>query len=626
MLWDFDVTRNPKHRAKPALSQWMRRYGFVWRLIGCFSLIFASAVVVALGNCGRFIWFANGIGLSYLLLAPRWRWKYYLGAFIAGIFVARILVYPYSVSVGLVHAFFNSGEVLLGAFALRKRSAVLPRFTQQRYLFRFTSRAVLAAPIVTAILYAAARWPLTGTYPWSFVLNWFSTDALGITVTTPACVSIFQSHLPLSSQHDRHWILLIVLIPVTIAAFCQSHLPVLFMIYPLVGLILFRYGLGWAAVSTLFVAAVGGACTIRGLGPFAIASPAISRSPTVLLQLYIASGMFLVFSAGSVMEALRETERRLRETVYLHDLVTESSRDVIILADFKGRRSYVSAAASTLGGWNRDELLGMSSLDLVHPDDHLKALSIVHHIRKGSDGGLLECRVKNKSGQYVWVESNLRPVRDPNTGAPIGILNMVRDISRRKLAEDDLKQANAALEALAITDPLTHLSNRRHFDRRLADEWRRCTRQGMPLSLLILDADWFKSYNDTYGHPQGDLCLKQIAESALEVVTRPGDLVARIGGEEFAIILPNTTSEGAMQVAGFVCESLRRRQLPHNANPVGHVTISVGCATTHPAKGQQASALIQRADKALYAAKHAGRNQVCSANDLPLDQHTRLAV
>jgi diguanylate cyclase (GGDEF)-like protein len=151
-------------------------------------------------------------------------------------------------------------------------------------------------------------------------------------------------------------------------------------------------------------------------------------------------------------------------------------------------------------------------------------------------------------------------------------------------------------------------------------------RHGTPLSLLIFDADWFKSYNDTYGHPQGDHCLKQIAESAREVVTRPGDLVARIGGEEFAVILPNTTNEGALQLAGFICESLRRRHLIHNTNPAGCVTVSVGCATIRPAKGQHPGALIQRADEALYAAKRAGRNQVCSASQLSLDHHARQAV
>jgi diguanylate cyclase (GGDEF)-like protein len=147
-------------------------------------------------------------------------------------------------------------------------------------------------------------------------------------------------------------------------------------------------------------------------------------------------------------------------------------------------------------------------------------------------------------------------------------------------------------------------------------------REAIPLSLLILDADWFKSYNDTYGHPRGDSCLKQIAESALDVVTRPGDLVARIGGEEFAIILPNTPNQGATQVAELICASLRRRKLPHSTNPTGYVSISIGCATIIPNMGQHAGTLMQLVDEAHYAAKRAGRNQVCNANQFALAQET----
>ena len=101
----------------------------------------------------------------------------------------------------------------------------------------------------------------------------------------------------------------------------------------------------------------------------------------------------------------------------------------------------------------------------------------------------------------------------------------------------------------SLTDALTHVANRRKYDQCLSSEWRRCMRDKLPLSLLLLDVDWFKSYNDTYGHPHGDSCLKQIAEAAQDVVSRPCDLVARIGGEEFAVILPNTSAAGAVEVA-----------------------------------------------------------------------------
>jgi diguanylate cyclase (GGDEF)-like protein len=255
----------------------------------------------------------------------------------------------------------------------------------------------------------------------------------------------------------------------------------------------------------------------------------------------------------------------------------------------------------------------MTSLSLVHPDDRLNAENMVHDLRSGGNGGLLECRVRNKDGDFVWVEANLRPVRDPATGAAVGILNMVRDIAKRKKIELELKEANAALEAMSLSDALTHVANRRRYDQCLSDEWRRAMREKSPLSLLLLDVDWFKSFNDTYGHPCGDACLKQIAEAAQDVVFRPSDLVARIGGEEFAVILPNTPEAGALEVAEQICSAVRHRRLPHNTNPLGWVTISIGCSTLVPTDSLSASTLMRLADKALYTAKHGGRNQVCSA-------------
>ena len=188
----------------------------------------------------------------------------------------------------------------------------------------------------------------------------------------------------------------------------------------------------------------------------------------------------------------------------------------------------------------------------------------------------------------------------------------MREITERKLAEQQLADAYSTLETLAVTDALTGLANRRSFDQCLATEWRRATRDRKPLSLLLIDVDLFKTYNDTYGHLRGDSCLKQIAEAAQDVVSRPGDLVARFGGEEFAAILPNTGKSGALQIAHDICAVMRNRQLPHSSNPLGIVTVSVGCATLTPQLGERTACLIDRADKALYQAKRTGRNRACS--------------
>jgi len=326
----------------------------------------------------------------------------------------------------------------------------------------------------------------------------------------------------------------------------------------------------------------------------------------------------MLYSVSIVIEDLRSTERRLQETASLHKLVTENSRDVIIISDFDGHRRFVSAAGAKWGGWTREELLKLHSIEMVHPDDRPQMEATLADLRDGMEDALVECRVLIHNGSYVWVEATLRTIRDPITDVPTGILSNLREITQRKLAEQQLAEAYHAVEELAITDALTGLANRRRFDQYLTTEWRRGMRERTPLSIVLIDADLFKSYNDTYGHLRGDNCLKQIAEAIQDVVSRPGDLVARFGGEEFAVVLPNTPAPGAFQMAQEICEAMRSRQLPHSGNPHGVVTISAGCATLVPQLGQHAPSLVDCADNALYQAKDRGRNRAiaCSAAEV----------
>jgi diguanylate cyclase (GGDEF)-like protein len=199
------------------------------------------------------------------------------------------------------------------------------------------------------------------------------------------------------------------------------------------------------------------------------------------------------------------------------------------------------------------------------------------------------------------------------TRVSTGVLQMVRDIGERKRAETQLEAAYHAVEALAVEDALTGLANRRRFDEMLAREWRRGSRDRGPLSLLLLDVDHFKAYNDTYGHVQGDSCLRLIAEVAMDTVMRTGDLVARYGGEEFAIVLPSTHADAAFRIAHQISAALRSRCVPHETTPARIVTISIGCATLIPNLDQSEQTLVELADKALYSAKNAGRNRICMA-------------
>ncbi|MBW4492058.1 MAG: PleD family two-component system response regulator [Oscillatoria princeps RMCB-10] len=191
---------------------------------------------------------------------------------------------------------------------------------------------------------------------------------------------------------------------------------------------------------------------------------------------------------------------------------------------------------------------------------------------------------------------------------------LLQEIESRRSAEAALQKANEKLLHFARSDNLTEIANRRHFDEYLLLEWRRADREQLPLSLILCDIDYFKAYNDTYGHPAGDACLKRVARAISQGVSRPQDLVARYGGEEFAAILPNTSFQEAVRVASAIHFQVQQLKIPHALSPVSNwITLSQGISTTVPSHQESPETLIASADKALYEAKQGGRNQYCAS-------------
>jgi len=194
---------------------------------------------------------------------------------------------------------------------------------------------------------------------------------------------------------------------------------------------------------------------------------------------------------------------------------------------------------------------------------------------------------------------------------------VLRDRLQEQLrrAKNELEAKNESLQAMALSDGLTGLPNRRHFDQRLEQEFRRAMRDGASLALIMFDVDYFKRYNDLHGHVQGDACLQAVAAAIATSLRRPADLAARFGGEEFAILLPDTDRDGAIAVAEAARHALSERALPHGDSSFPLVTLSAGVAFMRPARGQAARLLVEAADHGLYEAKDQGRNRVVASGD-----------
>jgi diguanylate cyclase (GGDEF)-like protein/PAS domain S-box-containing protein len=317
----------------------------------------------------------------------------------------------------------------------------------------------------------------------------------------------------------------------------------------------------------------------------------------------------------SHLERVR-TENALRESESRFRLIAENGSDVVSLHDLDGRVVYISPSVERVLGFLPEEMPRMPPLATVHPQDVERLQRHFSQLLRGEPVSSIQVRMMHKTGRHLWVEMMWRAVLD-ESGQVAQLQVSSRDITdskqyerrleeaQRKLRQqqDMLQEANGKLSELAALDGLTQLRNRRAFEERLEDETRRWRRHGSDVSLVLLDIDHFKSFNDTYGHPKGDEVLRAVGR-ILRRSLRASDFPARYGGEEFVVILPNTDKAGSLVVA----EQLRRAiaEATWEDRPI---TASVGVATMGEGVGT-AEELVDFADRALYRSKQAGRNCV----------------
>jgi len=305
-------------------------------------------------------------------------------------------------------------------------------------------------------------------------------------------------------------------------------------------------------------------------------------------------------------ERFRALDTQLTATDF--KTLAENSADVILRVGPDMKANYVSPSARQVLGFEPEELLGRHPQEMFLQEDLPIIESAAATLYSGGAPTVAPvARVRCKDGTIKWCESRARMV---GTNAEGGgdVVVALRDVTERKELEN-------RLAALAMTDGLTSLANRRAFDEAIVREWRATQRTGLPTSLMLLDVDHFKAFNDYYGHQVGDDCLRTVAVTVVNHVRRPRDFVARYGGEEIAVILPETDAAGALMVAESVRQAVEDLAIPHRGNPEGSgvVTVSIGVTTAVSSLGgtiEMPEGLLLTADSALYKAKHHGRNRI----------------
>lgn len=290
----------------------------------------------------------------------------------------------------------------------------------------------------------------------------------------------------------------------------------------------------------------------------------------------------------------------------------ESTKAIPWKIDWASKRfTYIGPQIEELLGWKPESWMTVEDWAArMHQDDRDNVVNFcVAQSQAGVDHEA-DYRALTKDNGYVWLRDVVHVVRNEE-GGPEALVGFMFDISERKKTEEKLLALQKELEALSFKDGLTNIANRRRFNVSLELEWESARSNGQPLSVLMFDIDFFKQYNDLYGHIKGDRCLTDIAQTLSLALDGPRDLVARFGGEEFVVLLPQADATVALKVAQR-CERLIKKQaITHPQSPhEQRLTVSIGVGTVVPGAGMSPSDFMEAVDRQLYAAKKNGRNRI----------------
>jgi diguanylate cyclase (GGDEF)-like protein/PAS domain S-box-containing protein len=303
----------------------------------------------------------------------------------------------------------------------------------------------------------------------------------------------------------------------------------------------------------------------------------------------------------------------MRDDSTVYKTLLESTKAIPWKIDWATMQfAYIGPQIEQLLGWTPDSWVSANDwAERMHPEDREWVVNFCVSQSKSGIDHEADYRALTKDGHYVWIRDVVHVVRNAE-GEVDSLIGFMFDISERKKTEEQLVILQKELEDMSYKDGLTGVANRRMFDSILELEWANARRNGQPLSVIMIDIDHFKEFNDHYGHIQGDDCLIRVAQVLGSAATRARDFLARYGGEEFVLVLPEADADAVAKIAERCRQAIFKEQIPHARSPVSAVlTISLGVGTITPGHEDQAMAFIETIDKKLYQAKQLGRNKIC---------------
>lgn len=549
------------------------------------------------------IWVGNGIVAGWLLSRRTAAWPFYIAiAFLAEL-PARMLagddaLYAFAI------AGSNLVETLAVAGAVRRSVPDVRKPDDWMRLGWVATGATLAGCALSGAIAAAVAHLIHGQPLLPAFTAWYAAHVVGMVVLGTTTLVAQRQGLGVFLAPGHGWSLaasLAILVAVSVGVFLSGW-PVMFLAYPALLLVAVRHRLVGVALGVITLGLVAAVATTAGHGPLTRYDLG-AGARIALIQLYLAGGCLMTIPICLAMAERKRLATRLADSERRYRMLADYSHDVIARVHPDGRLLYVSPAATEMFGWPpgwtpeaRDRIL--------HPEDLDRQLQSMAEVLASGEPHTEVYRVRHADGHYVWIEAVSRRIPADDGDGPPELMLAARNISRRVAAEQALAESRAELERLSRVDSLTGLANRRQFDERFALALKRLKRHGIPVTLMYLDVDHFKQVNDRHGHAAGDAVLTVFGRRLADSV-RETDLVARIGGDEFAILIEAAPAEAAEIVARKVVASMAG--VIEVEGTAITVTSSIGIA--HADAPVEAPVLMARADAALYAAKHGGRNR-----------------